>query len=51
MRKHVFFKREEIKKAKEERRNPISVFSIECSIMDLAKYVRVYDLEPDWIWS
>jgi len=51
MRRHVFFKRDEIKKAKDERRNPVAVFSIECDLSTLLKIVQKNDLEMDWIFS
>jgi len=51
MRKHYFYKRDEIKKAKEERRNPVYGFSIECDQTSLFKMIKQLDLEMDWIFN
>lgn len=45
-----FFKREEIKMSKKERRQPVPVFGITCTSKELSFYIGKYELEHDWVW-
>lgn len=46
-----FFKRDEIKQAKKEHRNPVPVFGITCSSKELSYYIGKYELDQDWVWT
>ena len=48
-RKFMFFKRDEVQKAKQEKRNPQAGWSIETDSVTLSKLINKYDLESDWI--
>ena len=51
MRQFRFYKRDEIQKAKKEKRNAVPTFGITCTQNELKHYVGKYELDQDWIWS
>lgn len=47
-RKFMFFKRDEIQKAKKEKRNPVYSFSIETDSLTLSKLINKYELDFEY---
>lgn len=49
IRKFIFIKRDELIKAKQEKRNPEPTFSIETDHITLSKLINKYELDFDYI--